>query len=404
MPPKQQLSKGTLGLKFMNRVVPSSPASAPPPPPPPLAAAQQPPAATAQRTKPAPTAATSTSSAPTKLATSRTKVAPDSAPAPPARPQAGDDDDWSRRTVGGTRTVIHESSLLSFPLLATLSSRASTSTSTSTSTFTSTNVTYSSMPLTAGAIPGRRSYGGANVEIEKLNDPSSHQAPPATAESKSALKKRQKAERDAETVPVRRSATGGGSTLSSAKTGKRTAALEAERRGIVAGEGEGGEGTKRRRTGDLEVPTWDGGEDEVALGGGGGTGAGAGGFARPAGFEGARATGKGKGKGRAGAGAGAGDALLRDDGEEHRWGARGETRAWDEDKAGDDSGSDVDVEGMSDLGGMSGEEDDDESDDSVEVAQPVKVKQDKAQKKQEVERAFERSEEGRKAVRSKRRR
>ncbi|GAA5935549.1 hypothetical protein JCM3775_003347 [Rhodotorula graminis] len=389
MPPKQQLSKGTLGLKFMNRVVPSSPASTPPPPPP----AQQPPAATAQRTKPAPTAPSSTSTAPataTKTAASRTKAAaPDSAPAPPARAHAANDDDWSRRTVGGTRTVVHESSLLSFPLLSTLSSRASTSTSTS--TFTSTNATYSSMPLTAGAISGRRSYGGANIEIEKLNDPSSHQAAPAsssTAESKSALKKRQKAERDAETVPVRRS-THGGSTLSSAKTGKRTAALEAERRGVPAGAegGGGGDGTKRRRTGDLDVPQWDGGEDEVALGGG--SAAGACGFARPVGFEGART--KGKGKGRA-----AGDAMLRDDGDGHRWGKRGEVREWDEDKAGGSGESDVDVEGMSDLGGMSGGDDEGDSDEDsvVEEVAPT-VKKGKAQKKQEVQRAFERSEEGR---------
>lgn len=60
------------------------------------------------------------------------------------------------------RTVIHESSLLSFPLLSTLASTSRASTS----SFTSTSATYSSMPLTAGAISGRRSYGGANVEIE----------------------------------------------------------------------------------------------------------------------------------------------------------------------------------------------------------------------------------------------
>jgi len=198
---------------------------------------------------------------------------------------------------------------------------------------------------------------------------------------------------------VRRS-TNGGSTLSSAKAGKRTAALEAERRGVrgaaAADEEASADGTKRRRTGDLELPQWDGGEDEVALGGGGG-GAGKGAFARPAGFEGARA--KGKGKGRA-----AGDALLREDGEAHRWGKRGETRAWDEDKAGDSSGSDVDVEGMSDFGGMSGEDDSDDSVVEEEVAPPVK--KGKAQKKHEVERAFERSEEGRsaKAAGSRRRR
>lgn len=182
---------------------------------------------------------------------------------------------------------------------------------------------------------------------------------------------------------------GGAGTLSGAKAGKRTAALDGERRGGA----ERAEGSKRRRTGELDAPgeglatTWDGGEDEVSLG--------AGGFARPAGFEGARsaAKGRGKGKGRAGEG----DALLVDEGE-HRWGKRGETRAWDEDKM-DDS----DEEGASDLGGLSDEDADSDDDDMVEeVAPPTSKKGGKVQQKagktqqasrQEVERAIQRSEE-----------
>lgn len=52
--------------------------------------------------------------------------------------------------------VIHEGSLLSFPLLA----------STSTSFTSSSTSSYSSMPLTSTLVSGRRSFGGANVEIE----------------------------------------------------------------------------------------------------------------------------------------------------------------------------------------------------------------------------------------------
>ncbi|BGP49958.1 hypothetical protein JCM10450v2_005863 [Rhodotorula kratochvilovae] len=339
MPPKQ-LSKGTMGLKFMNRAIPA-----------------QPPAAT---------------SLPGTTASS----APSSARATPA-PAAGAS---KSTTKAAARTVIHESSLLSFPLLSTLSTRASTSTSTA---FTSTSATYSSMPLTAGAISGRRSYGGANVEIEKLNDPSSHQAPAAssTAESKSALKKRQKAERDAAPVSVRRS---GGSTLSSAKTGKRTAALDKE----------SSEGGKRRRTGEFDADEmtgdlqWDGGEDTVSLAGAGGAGgASKEGFARPAGFEGARS----KGKGRAAAGGAAGEG--------HVWGKQGEMREWDEDKMGD---SDEEEDGE-----VAFEEDTSEEDSADEVEELVVrggagrgkgAAQTEKVKRAEVERAIKQREETRMAV------
>ncbi|GAA5822853.1 hypothetical protein JCM3770_003199 [Rhodotorula araucariae] len=368
MPPKQ-LSKGTMGLKFMNRALPAST---------PSAAST---ASSGQSTPaPPPKAASATANATGTGAATTGRTATGPGTGTPSAPRPRDDDDWTRTTSGGrsgARTVIHESSLLSFPLLSTLSARTSASTS---STFTSTTATYSSMPLTAGAISGRRSYGGANVEIEKLNDPSSHQAPAAssTGESKAALKKRLKAERDAAPVSVRRS---GGSTLSSAKTGKRTAALDKDKV----------DGGKRRRTGESDADEmsgdlqWDGGEDTVSLPG---AGAGAGGvaaqqgFARPAGFEGARS--KGKGRART-VEAGLGDG--------HTWAQRGETREWDEDKMGDsDDGEDGN--------GSSAVDDDSEEDSADEVEEFVMrsarrgkgTELDKV-KRDEVERAIQQHEE-----------
>lgn len=58
--------------------------------------------------------------------------------------------------------VIHEGSLLSFPLL---------SSATSSRSFASTS--YTSMPWTASVVSGRRSFGGANAEIEVRPSPSS---------------------------------------------------------------------------------------------------------------------------------------------------------------------------------------------------------------------------------------
>jgi hypothetical protein len=58
-----------------------------------------------------------------------------------------------------SRRVIHEGSLLSFPLLSSFSSTPKASSS-------SYAHTYSSMPMTSSVVSGRRSFGGANAEIE----------------------------------------------------------------------------------------------------------------------------------------------------------------------------------------------------------------------------------------------
>ncbi|BGP26169.1 hypothetical protein JCM10295v2_005112 [Rhodotorula toruloides] len=255
-----------------------------------------------------------------------------------------------------------------------------------------TTATYSSMPLTSSTVSGRRSYGGANVEIEKLNDPSSHQPTADSPSSSSASKpRRPKADRAAAIVPVRRS--GSSSVLSSSKAGKRTAALD---------EGEGGK--KRRKTED---------EEELRAGAGGGLrcdnggdgeatavkGLNAqGGFARPAGFEGVRknAAAKGKGKGRAREGD------LMDAEGSFKWAKRGEVREWDEGKGNTSDENDAELLEMSGEDSM----DDDEEDDASEVEEMLlqaskqdevrqpKTRQERDKRRQEVERAVER-EEGR---------
>lgn len=185
------LSSGTLGLKFMNRAQPAGVQAAPNKDK--SASASSTPSASNSR--PSSAASTSRGAAPARSsgATKSTQHAGLASESTAVANQAGQvaldrDEDWSRRTVAGQsgcvlpsqghsdscrvlslpapsrsrRTVVHESSLLSFPLLSTLNSAPSTSTS----SFSSTATSYSSMPLTAGAISGRRSYGGANVEIE----------------------------------------------------------------------------------------------------------------------------------------------------------------------------------------------------------------------------------------------
>ncbi|GJN92787.1 hypothetical protein Rhopal_005825-T1 [Rhodotorula paludigena] len=373
------LSSGTLGLKFMNRAQPAGVQAAP----------------------------NKDNFDVARGATKITQHAGLASRSAAVADQAGQvaldrDEDWSRRTVAGQsgrRTVVHESSLLSFPLLSTLNSASSTSTA----SFSSSATSYSSMPLTAGAISGRRSYGGANVEIEKLNDPSSHQKPTSTSasgESKSALKKRLKAERDAAPVSVRRS--GSSSVLSDAKAGKRVSQLDAQ------GEGSGG---KRRRTGEFDAPAgqgemdamrWEADDDQVALtpaksGGSGGAEAPAqaqaASFARPSGFEGAR-------KSKARAPKGKGKSGLMDD--DYRWGKEGEMREWDEGKE-DDS----DEESASEDEGLLRDDDEADSDEDEVVeeptrgnkgAKPGKDAAKKAQARREVEDAIGRSEERRMAV------
>ncbi|GAA5867461.1 hypothetical protein JCM8547_007513 [Rhodosporidiobolus lusitaniae] len=384
LPPKTSLSKGTLGLKFMNRQTPGvvgSPSASP-------------------ASKPS-TSVVKKEETPSKTTAAAGRMTfGGGAVKEEEEKEEGkeEEEDWGRRKVGGKGsrpTVIHESSLLSFPLLSTMTSFASTSSS-STSFATS---SYSSMPLTSSTVSGRRSFGGANVEIEKLNDPSSHQEATDVkpGESKSALKKRLKAERDAAPVSVRKGKAGGGggSSLSTAKVGKRVAALDNAR------EGESGSAKKRRleqekKEGGMDAMRWEAGDDEVSF-----SSASypkpkkskaaphpappSAGFARPAGFEGAKKAG-GKKKGRGGAGLVEGD---------YKWGKQGEVREWDEGKSssseeGEESDEDEDEREIRRI--LDEEEDDerggdamegfesDESDEEKEDAEQVEKKLAKGRK------------------------
>lgn len=204
--------------------------------------------------------------------------------------------------------------------------------------------------------------------LQKLNDPSSHQAPPEgtdSAQSKSG-KRPKKADRDAALVgSVRReaknSSTRGG--LSGSGAGKRAADLD--RRGEGAG-GDDATKKKRRKTDETGVmPRWEVDDDQVSTESGGEGGAHAastatarssksvspavGGnkaeFARPAGFEGvkkkmasnsigpAASKSGSKGKNRSNA------ADLMDD-QQYRWAKPGETREWDAGKSSEDESED----------------------------------------------------------------
>ncbi|GAA5862757.1 hypothetical protein JCM1840_002663 [Sporobolomyces johnsonii] len=382
----RQLSKGTLGLKFMNRVQPASPASASSSAPPSKSSTPAPPPA--QPSRPTPTTSDRTAeAAPPTTKAGKAGVAVRGAQPSTRASEPVDDEAWGSTTVPGRDsrpTVVHESSLLSFPLLSTLST---------TSSFTSSS-SYSSMPLTSSAISGRRSFGGANIEIEKLNDPTAHPTPdPAASKSKdkdpkSALnKKRRKAERDAATVSssIRRRASGSSSALVSGnKAGKRAAELERERDAA---------GSKRRKSdegGDGEAMDpirWEVDDDEVSFSGSPAAGAASKGdgsksakqqraeFAKPAGYEGAK---KGKGKGK-------GKGVMGDYG----WGKQGETREWDEGKEDDSESESEAEEGEFEEGSSS-----DGSEDIEEMLMPVKTKGRNGKGgRREVEREVQRSEQ-----------
>ncbi|GAA6015545.1 hypothetical protein JCM11491_004389 [Sporobolomyces phaffii] len=257
---KQSLSKGTLGLKFMNRTVPPST--------PPTAPSDPPPTRSTSSAAPAPTAAPAT-----------------------VRP----------------RTVTHDTSLLSFPILSASAA----------SGFVNSNSYYNSMPLTSTAISGRRSFGGANVEIERLNDPTSHQAPPLPEgaakdkASKSSLKKKQ---RD---LPISARRTDHPTTTSTKRAPQDAAGSSRQQQQQTQQQ------KKKRRIsgpadddGDLELAAkWEGDEDQVSLSSG---------FKKPGGFEGAKLNDKGKGRAKGHGG------LL--DLDQHKWGKRGDTREWDREK------------------------------------------------------------------------
>ncbi|GAA5977176.1 hypothetical protein JCM10908_004885 [Rhodotorula pacifica] len=376
------LSKGTLGLKFMNRQAPVA-----------VSPAGTSPASASGSTTP--TTKTGSTSVATKAARSTTSVSAIASASQESRtpgqhgPTSAVADEKDRVKQSSTRqagrpSVIHETSLLSFPLLSTLTRSSATANSSGSSM----TATYSSMPLTSAMVSGRRSFGGANIEIEKLNDPSSHQTPPegsAADSSKSKSKRPKKSERDAalvgsvrETKPRR----GSSSILSGPKAGKRTADLD--RRAALDGEDaravaeEGGK-KKRRKTDENGVtPRWEVDDNKVSFsrGGSGGVAASAGQqtkkteFARPAGFDGikkhqgptsksaiatrnASSSGGGKGKGRMNA------ADLMDD-EQYRWAKQGETREWDAGKSSED-----DSDGSSDKQSEESESDEDEEEQMV---------------------------------------
>ncbi|KAM0746308.1 hypothetical protein T439DRAFT_384313 [Meredithblackwellia eburnea MCA 4105] len=183
--PIRALSKGTLGLKFMNR-------------------SQNKPVGQGEAPSPAP----SKSSSSTTPANSRTTSAPQVASAEPVLAKVEQKDVSSTNVVASEslerapvastsgRQIVRESSLLSFPML----SAASTP-------FTSSSLSYSSMPLTSSLVSGRTSFGGFNADIERLNNPIPPSAPSVNIESgdSNQKKKRRKGERDNISLNVRES-------------------------------------------------------------------------------------------------------------------------------------------------------------------------------------------------------
>ncbi|GAA6061306.1 hypothetical protein JCM10212_005420 [Sporobolomyces blumeae] len=312
----KSLSKGTLGLKFMNR-------AAPPP------------------------------SAPSTPSTSL----PTSTRATPAEPSKH----------AHSQTIVHESSLLNFPLLA--SSSSSSSTRSTSFQFTAPASYYSSMPLTSTAISGRRSFGGANVEIEKLNDPSSH-PPPSSSKDEKSSKKAKKKDKKHEPVNVRRSAQSFAPTSArsnhATKRGSSEALDDDDREPTTQ---------KRRKVGSsrgpkdidraIDVVAWEGGEDEVSFSGSTDRGSRAvapSGFRKPAGFEGVKGNG-GPARRASGNATRKRDGLIDGD---HEWIKRGETREWDRDKgrsSDEDEDEDVDESELERriLDGSSSEDDEEES-------------------------------------------
>lgn len=258
------------------------------------------------------------------------------------------------------------------------------------------------MPLTSSTISGRRSFGGANIEIEKLNDPSSHQAPQTTTgiddkDGKKSSSNKKKKQNKNEPISTRRTD----------QRTKRSETSERERGDIQVG----GEKKKRRISeegggGDVHMGSaWEGGEDEVSFSTGGG-------FKKPGGFEGAKTGSSTKGKGK---GKGASNTLM--DPDSHKWGKRGDVREWDREKGkveeyelGDEEADQKFLDGLEeeDSAEDSGSESDSESeDDEAEEIKKMLMsakaldrkqaasKKDSKEKKEMIERELRRSEEQR---------
>lgn len=216
------------------------------------------------------------------------------------------------------------------------------------------------MPLTSTAISGRRSFGGANIEIEvtlqsppftswlsskltkyaptqRLNDPSSHQAPSKTDQKDGKESKKSKKQRRMdEPVSTRRT------DLSTAS--KRSSKIDAAADATV----------KKRRVSSPPPSARDVAEPKNT-------------FKKPSGFEGAKMQqsrderGKGKGKGKS---AGGSSSLM--DLDQHEWIQRGQTREWDLDK--DELGSEEDDQRILDVLDRDEDDEDDDDDDDDESA------------------------------------
>ncbi|BGP56742.1 hypothetical protein JCM8202_004486 [Rhodotorula sphaerocarpa] len=407
------LSKGTLGLKFMNRQAPAQPPSASAAAS--TAAGASPASSTAaSKSTPAPAQPASAGKASTqaknesKATSTGKREAGKEAAGQSSRPVAAPTAEWnkpSKSTAGSGPAVVHENSLLAFPLLSGLKTPSSSRSAAPTDHHMA--MAFSSMPLTSAAVSGRRSFGGANIEIEKLNDPSSHREPVAGEEGKGSSSRRAKrADRDAAPVgSVRRGANKGSSLLSGqtqaskrsldrdrAQDERRRPARDQDEDGSGATSGAGQERKKRRKTDENGVaPRWNVDDDEMSFSGSPATSrrddraphsaktgqaqkatplAGSG-FARPGGFEDVKKT---KGSARADARQ-SGSGLGKEE-EGYWWAQRGETRDWDEGKEEedeedttsdedeeDDSDSDSDSEEEEEEAMVSSDEDDSEDDD-----------------------------------------
>ncbi|KAK4050352.1 hypothetical protein OIO90_005145 [Microbotryomycetes sp. JL221] len=218
------LSKGTLGLKFMNRVQNPAPS----------------PTSTAQKQSSdkavGRSASTSTNAAVEHTKTTENRDSKDQVKAQADQQDTWQDGQWSRRAATTSRgpVIVQESSLLSFPLLGN-SNKNHKPTSAATESHSSRDY-YSSMPLTSGVISGRRSFGGANIDIEQLNDPSKKESlnkksrrddgdgedNTDSKESNTQRKKRLKREREAQLTTGRAGAKDKTNVASRARDGEST--------------------------------------------------------------------------------------------------------------------------------------------------------------------------------------
>ncbi|KAK4050998.1 hypothetical protein OIV83_003127 [Microbotryomycetes sp. JL201] len=298
------LSKGTLGLKFMNRIQPSSPASTP---------------AVQERTANSPANDATTSA--TSTARPFSDQTEQSEKVETAASTTWTDGQWSKQASTSGPVIVQESSLLAFPLIGSSSFGGAASSSSSTA-HSSAQSYYSSMPFTSSAISGRRSFGGANIDIEQLNNPdkkkSAHKQEEQSMkeerkESDTQRKKRLRREREDQVLTGRARA-------NNSATKKAPQQLVKD--------------VKGKQPAQTATPSK---ANHLARGE----------CAKPRGFEGARKTAASKTNGT-------GKAKSQDD---VRWNEAGVQREWDEGKARSENDSDSDSD-----------ENDDNDDDSIDKA------------------------------------